>query len=198
MNMDNFGHAIRRLRAEKNVQLVQVAAALGMDAEELNKIETGTGRATRAQVLKLANFFGANKEKLLVEWLSDKLVYELGDEDVALDALKVAEARLQYGVVAKPGKAITIGLIQQILKQDGRVAAAWLFGSFARGDFEAKSDVDIMIEMNDAKNYSLFDILSIAHSIEAQINRKVDLVEKGCLKGFALRTASNDMIKIYG
>jgi hypothetical protein len=33
---------------------------------------------------------------LLVSWLSDKLVYEIADEDVALKALQVAEEKVKY------------------------------------------------------------------------------------------------------
>ena len=78
------------------------------------------------------------------------------------------------------------------------MSAAWLFGSVARGEEKPNSDVDIMVEMNDAKKYSMFDLLDIAFIIETKINRKVDLVEKGYLKDFAMETASKDLIKIYG
>lgn len=88
--------------------------------------------------------------------------------------------------------------IHAVLHDDGRVAVAWLFGSIARGEERVYSDVDIMVEMNNAKNYSMFDLLDIAFIIESRINRKVDLVEKDALKGFAMKTALNDMIKIYG
>jgi len=33
---------------------------------------------------------------LLVSWLSDKIVYEVADEDVALKALQVAEEKIRY------------------------------------------------------------------------------------------------------
>jgi len=34
--------------------------------------------------------------KLLVSWLSDKLVYEVANEDIALKALQVAEEKVKY------------------------------------------------------------------------------------------------------
>jgi hypothetical protein len=84
------------------------------------------------------------------------------------------------------------------LKNDGRVSGAWLFGSYARGEEIPNSDVDIMVELNNEKQYSMFDLLDISFLLENKINRKVDLVEKGYLKDFALKTASNDLVKIYG
>jgi hypothetical protein len=38
---------------------------------------------------------------LLVSWLSDKLVYEVANEDVALKALQVAEERVKYQEMKK-------------------------------------------------------------------------------------------------
>jgi predicted nucleotidyltransferase len=68
----------------------------------------------------------------------------------------------------------------------------------ARKEEQPNSDVDIMVEMNNKRKYSMFDLLDIAYIIEQKINRKVDLVEKGYLRDFAMKTASGDLIKIYG
>ncbi len=92
----------------------------------------------------------------------------------------------------------TINTIKAVLKNDGRVVAAWLYGSLARGEQKQNSDVDIMVEISNKRKYSMFDLLDISHSIEQQIKRKVDLVEKGYLEDFAAKTAANDMIQIYG
>jgi predicted nucleotidyltransferase len=135
---------------------------------------------------------------LLVAWLSDKLVYEVEDEEMALKALQVAEERVQYATKPKTSMSSIVNAIKTVLKNDGRVSVAWLFGSYARGEEKSSSDVDIMIELNDEKQYSMFDLLDISYLLENKINRKVDLVEKGYLKDFALQTATNDMIKIYG
>ncbi len=148
--------------------------------------------------MKLAKYYKAKENDLLVAWLSDKLVYQLEDEGMAVQALQVAAERVQYITQPKASKTSIINLIKTTLKKDGRVAAAWLFGSVARGNEQLKSDIDIMVEMNNAKKYSMFDLLDIAFILESKINRKVDLVEKGYLKDFAVKTASNDLIKIYG
>ncbi len=196
--MDSLGNTIRKLREEKELPLRTVAAFLDIDQAILSKIERRQRKPTREQVVKLAAYFKVKENDLLVAWLSDKLVYEVEDEDMALKALQVAEEKVQYITQPKISKTNIINLIKITLKKDGRVAAAWLFGSLARGDEKFKSDIDIMVEMNNAKKYSMFDLLDIAFIIENKINRKVDLVEKGYLKDFAMKTASHDLIKIYG
>lgn len=196
--MDSLGETIRKLREDKELPLRTVAAYLDIDQAILSKVERGQRNASREQVVKLAEYYKIKESDLLVSWLSDKLVYEVADEDVALRALQVAEEKVNYRSTPKIEKMETINSIKKILKNDGRVSAAWLFGSLARGEEKPNSDVDIMVEMNSRTQYSMFDLLDIAHIIERKINRKVDLVEKGYLKDFAAKTIANDLIKIYG
>ena len=94
--MDNLGETIRKLREEKELPLRTVAAFLDIDQAILSKIERGQRNANREQVVKLAEFFKVKENELLVSWLSDKLVYEVADEDVALKALHVAEEKVRY------------------------------------------------------------------------------------------------------
>lgn len=196
--MESLGDKLRKLREEKKLPLRTVAAFLDIDQAILSKVERGQRKPARELVVKLAAYFKVKENVLLVAWLSDKLVYEVEDEAMGLKALQLAEEKVQYITQPRASKTSMINLIKTTLKKDGRVAAAWLFGSIARGDDKLKSDIDIMVEMKDTKKYSMFDLLDISFILENKINRKVDLVEKGFLKDFAMKTASNDLIKIYG
>lgn len=94
--MENFGETIRKLREEKELPLRTVAAFLDTDQAILSKIERGQRKPTREQVVKLAGYFNVKENDLLIAWLSDKLVYEVEDEDMALKALQVAEEKVKY------------------------------------------------------------------------------------------------------
>ena len=94
--MDSLGETIRKLREDKELPQRTVAAYLDIDQAILSKIERGQRNASREQVIKLAEFFKIKETDLLVSWLSDKLVYEVADEDVALKALQVAEEKVKY------------------------------------------------------------------------------------------------------
>lgn len=94
--MESFGENIRKLREAKELPLRTVAAFLDIDQAILSKIERGQRKPTREQVVKLAAYFKVKENDLLVSWLSDKLVYEVEDEDMALKALQVAEERVKY------------------------------------------------------------------------------------------------------
>ncbi len=94
--MDSLGETIRKLREERELPLRTVAAYLDIDQAILSKIERGQRNASREQVVKLATYFKAKEEDLLVQWLSDKLLYEVEDEDIALKALQMAEEKVEY------------------------------------------------------------------------------------------------------
>ncbi|MBC7949088.1 MAG: helix-turn-helix transcriptional regulator [Chitinophagaceae bacterium] len=94
--MTSFGTIIRELRENRGLVLRQVGAALDIDQAIISKYEKGERKPNREQVLAFEKFFGTKPNELLIAWLSDKVVYQLEDEDVALKALQVAEERIKY------------------------------------------------------------------------------------------------------
>lgn len=94
--MKSLGNTIRQLREEKQLPLRTVSAYLDIDQAILSKIERGQRKATREQVVKLAEYFKVKENDLLIAWLSDKLVYEVAEEKIALKALQVAEEKVKY------------------------------------------------------------------------------------------------------
>ena len=92
---------LRELRENKQLPLRVVAAFLDIDPAIMSRIERGQRKASREQVVKLAEYFNVDENELLVSWLSDKVVYELADEQNALEALKVAEEKVKYQTIKK-------------------------------------------------------------------------------------------------
>jgi predicted nucleotidyltransferase len=195
--MESFAEKVRRLRKEKGVPLRVVAAYLNIDQAILSKIENGKRNATRKNVSEFARYYKVSENDLMVSWLSDKVLYEVGKEELALEAIKVAEEKITYKRTPQLSKEKIIEIIRDFLSKDGRVAKAWIFGSFARGDYSTKSDIDLMVRFADSNKISLFDYADIAYLLEQQLNKKIDLVEEGYLRPFALETAKNDLSLIY-
>jgi predicted nucleotidyltransferase len=196
--MESFAESIKRLRKEKKVTLRVVAAYLDIDQAILSKIENGKRDANRDLVSKLADYYKVNEKNLTVSWLSDKLLNDIDNEDLALEAFKVAEEKITYRRTPQLSKEKIIGIIRDFLKKDGRVSKAWIFGSFARGDHNYKSDIDLMVRFSDSSKTSLFDYADIAFLLEEKLKTKIDLVEEGYLQPFALETAKQDLQLIYG
>ena len=77
------------------------------------------------------------------------------------------------------------------------VLKAWLFGSFARGEETADSDVDLLVQFDHSSPIGLFAYARMHRELENRLGCKVDLVEEGTLRPMADRTASKDKIIIY-
>ena len=195
--MENIGQLIRRLREEKGEPLRKVAAYLDIDQAILSKIERGHRKSNKRQIEKLAKYFGADKKEMLVAWLSDKILYEIIDEELGEEALKVAEEKIRYLRMPKLNMARLKNAIAKELKKYPVIEQAWLFGSFARGEENYKSDVDLMIDVPDKNNFSMFDAFQIQEDLQNIFKRKFDIVMTGALKPFAWETAKNDLKLIY-
>jgi uncharacterized protein len=61
------------------------------------------------------------------------------------------------------------------------------FGSILRGDFDADSDVDIVVEFDPTAAGSFQNFLSLKESLEALLGRSVDLVELHAVRNRRLR-----------
>ncbi len=96
MSKENIGDKLRKLREENELPLRKVAALLDIDVAILSKMERGERRLTKEIVIKLAKIYKHDTEELMVLYLSEKVVYEIGEEDLALKALQVAEEQIKY------------------------------------------------------------------------------------------------------
>lgn len=77
------------------------------------------------------------------------------------------------------------------------VLKAWLFGSYARGEENEHSDVDILVAFDEGARVSLLKHAIMADDLEKILGRPVDLVTEGTLLPFAAQSASHDKKLIY-
>jgi len=94
--MSTLGLKLRELREQAGLSLRKAAMQVDIDVAILSKMERGERKFSKELVLKLAELYKANSDKLIIDFLSEKVLYELGDEDFGLEALKVAEKQLKY------------------------------------------------------------------------------------------------------
>ncbi len=99
--MKKFGESLRELREEKRLLLRQVAAILEVDTALVSKFESGGRKPTREQVSVLAKLYKADEKELMIQFLSEKIAYEVQYEEYGLEALQVAEERIRYNKKAE-------------------------------------------------------------------------------------------------
>jgi len=95
-NLSSIGNQIRKLREDAKMPLRKLAALLDIDQSTLSKIERDE-RKPNAQIIgKIAKIFKTNKNRLLVAFYSDLVVYEIRGENTYSEILQVAEAKIEY------------------------------------------------------------------------------------------------------
>jgi predicted nucleotidyltransferase len=85
--------------------------------------------------------------------------------------------------------------IEPVLKKHD-VSFAGLFGSRARGEERADSDVDLLVRFS--KQKGLFELAGIEHDLSESLNLKVDLVTEGGLSPLLKSEVMKDLQPIYG
>ena len=91
------GELIREKREQKGFLLRDISTQIGVDTAILSKIERGERRATKEQISKLADILEIERSLILTQYLSEKILYGIQNEDFGIEALKVAEQIIKYG-----------------------------------------------------------------------------------------------------
>lgn len=75
--------------------------------------------------------------------------------------------------------SIVKGLAGQIRKEY-KAEVIGVFGSYARGEQKARSDVDILVKF--LKGATLFDFVGLGNFLEDKLNLKVDVVSERAIR----------------
>ena len=106
---------LKNAREQKGLKTREVAQLLGIDQALISKFESGTRKPTREQVIKLASLLEIDLETIMVAWLKEKILYEIGHDEFALKALLVAEQEIRY--LSKPDNKKLSTTLQKILDE---------------------------------------------------------------------------------
>lgn len=87
---------LKNAREQKGLKTREVAQILGIDQALISKFESGTRKPTKDQISKLAQLLEIDYETLMIAWLKEKILYEIGDDEFALKALILAEQEIKY------------------------------------------------------------------------------------------------------
>ncbi len=66
------------------------------------------------------------------------------------------------------------------LRQTYGVRSLWLFGSYVRGEARKRSDLDVLVEYDQAPSF--FEFIELEERLSSLLGTKVDLVMKSALK----------------
>ena len=92
---------LKNARELKGLKTRELAQLLNIDQALISKYENGTRKPPKEQVVKLAQVLNIDYETLMIAWLKEKIIYEIGNDDLAMKAMyMVQEERVEYELLA--------------------------------------------------------------------------------------------------
>ena len=107
---------LKNAREQKGFKTREVAQLLEIDQALISKFENGSRKPTKEQVAKLASLLDIDYETLMVAWLKEKILYEIGDDDFALKAMDMVREEIQnnYKTIKKVFSKSLVSLLNEI------------------------------------------------------------------------------------
>ena len=85
--------------------------------------------------------------------------------------------------------------LRPVLVRQG-ITQMWLVGSRARGDNRPDSDIDLMVEIDETRKFSLLDLIGVKHIIEDDIGLPADMLMRRSLSPKTAASTARDAIKV--
>ena len=86
-------------------------------------------------------------------------------------------------------KQLVVDKIREVCSRFPAIERAYLFGSFARGTYSDKSDIDIRLDIGTSRSFNLRDLEHFSKQVEQLTGRSADVVTARTIKNTALREA---------
>lgn len=109
---------LKNARELKGWKIRELAEQMGIDAALVSKFESGTRKPTKEQVIKLASLLELDADQLLVAWMKEKILYEIGDDELALKAMMLAEEEVKYNLAKSDNWGVSKSLKSLLLEID--------------------------------------------------------------------------------
>lgn len=90
---------LKNAREQKGLKTREVAQLLGIDQALISKFENGSRKPTKDQIIKLSNLLEIDFETLIVAWLKEKILYEIGQDKFAIKAINMVREEIENSSV---------------------------------------------------------------------------------------------------
>lgn len=107
---------LKNARVQKGLKTREVAHLLGIDQALISKFENGLRKPTKEQVIKLASLLGIDFETLMVAWLKEKIINEIGQDEFAIKAMNLVREEMEnsYVAIKKPFSKNLLSILDDI------------------------------------------------------------------------------------
>ena len=162
-----LGERIARARREAGLTQAQLAGKVSVGRTAISKTESGRRRVESTELARFARALGRP-----VDWFLDP----------------------------GPDRAPTLGSLRRKRRQIARLAARHgargvrVFGSVARGEADAGSDVDLLVDLEPGR--SLFDRAALVVDLQDLLGTTVDVVSEAGIPAEAVERILADAVRL--
>lgn len=86
---------LKNAREQKGIKTRELAQMMQIDQALISKFENGTRKPTREQVKKLAQTLSIDFDTLMIAWLKEKILYEIGSDDLSMRAMAMVREEIE-------------------------------------------------------------------------------------------------------
>jgi Fic family protein/plasmid maintenance system antidote protein VapI len=86
---------LKNAREQKNFKTRELAQLMQIDQALISKFENGTRKPTKEQILKLAQILEIDQDTLMIAWLKEKILYEIGSDDLTMRAMDLVREEIE-------------------------------------------------------------------------------------------------------
>ncbi len=141
----SVGNILKDIREMNNFSLQDVTNATKINYTILSRIETGKRLPTKEHIKKLADFYKYDEKELIKHLISDKIIYEIKDEEFGIEAMQLAEKKMQYAQSLFPEYEIQERIKLESRRYIGNKAKLtnWIMNIIDKETRNAESFIDI-------------------------------------------------------
>jgi Fic family protein len=92
---------LKNAREQKGIKTRELAQLMQIDQALISKFENGTRKPTREQILKLAQILEIDQDNLMIAWLKEKILYEIGSDDLTMRAMDLVREEIENNYSAQ-------------------------------------------------------------------------------------------------
>jgi Fic family protein len=92
---------LKNAREQKSLKTRELAQLMQIDQALISKFENGTRKPTREQILKLAKILEIDQDTLMIAWLKEKILYEIGSDDLTMRAMDLVREEIENNYSAQ-------------------------------------------------------------------------------------------------
>lgn len=92
---------LKNAREQKGIKTRELAQMMQIDQALISKFENGTRKPTREQVKKLAQALSIDFDTLMIAWLKEKILYEIGSDDLSMRAMAMVREEIENNYVVQ-------------------------------------------------------------------------------------------------